>query len=63
MLNTRGWKYRVFLRYLKLFKYLAFAPKRGEFLESYYTLMRYIDDVLDGTRGARFKSVRARKDF
>lgn len=48
MLETRGWKYRAFLRQLKLFKYLAFAPKRGEFLESYYTLMRYIDDVVDG---------------
>jgi len=48
MLETRGWKYRAFLRQLKLFRYLAFAPKRGEFLESYYTLMRYIDDVVDG---------------
>jgi hypothetical protein len=48
MLETRGWKYRAFLRYLKLFKYLAFAPRRGKFLESYYTLMRYIDDVVDG---------------
>ena len=48
MLDTRGWKYRVFLRYLRLFKYFAFAPTRGEFLESYYTLMRYLDDVVDG---------------
>lgn len=48
MLETRGWKYRAFLRYLRLFKYAAFAPARGEFLESYYTLMRYIDDVIDG---------------
>ncbi len=48
MLETRGWKYRSFLRYLRLFKYAAFAPVRGEFLESYYTLMRYIDDVVDG---------------
>jgi len=48
MLETRGWKYREFLRYLKLFKYMAFSPKRGEFLESYYTLMRFIDDVVDG---------------
>ena len=48
MLETRGWKYRAFLRYLRLFKYAAFAPVRGEFLESYYTLMRYIDDVVDG---------------
>lgn len=48
MLKTRGWKYRVFLRYLRFFKYIAFAPIRGEFLESYYVLMRYIDDVVDG---------------
>lgn len=48
MLSTRGWKYRTFLRYLRLFKYLAFAPVRGEFLESYYTLMRYLDDIVDG---------------
>jgi hypothetical protein len=48
MLKTRGWKYRAFLRYLRLFKYVAFAPSRGKFLESYYTLMRYLDDVVDG---------------
>lgn len=48
MLKTRGWKYKAFLRYLRIFKYIAFAPKRGEFLESYYTLMRYLDDVTDG---------------
>jgi len=48
MLETRGWKYRTFLRYLRFFKYAAFARTRGEFLESYYTLMRYLDDVVDG---------------
>jgi len=48
MLETRGWKYKAFLRYLKFFKYFAFAPLRGEFLESYYVLMRYIDDIVDG---------------
>jgi hypothetical protein len=48
MLETRGWKYRVFLRYLCFFKYIALAPTRGEFLESYYTLMRHLDDVVDG---------------
>ncbi len=48
MLRTRGWKYRIFLRYLRLFKYVAFAPVRGAFLESYYTMMRYLDDVVDG---------------
>ncbi|MDP4292401.1 MAG: class 1 isoprenoid biosynthesis enzyme [Bacteroidota bacterium] len=48
MLKKRGWKYKVFLRYLCFFKYAAFAPVRGRFLESYYTLMRYLDDVVDG---------------
>ncbi|MCJ7757934.1 MAG: hypothetical protein MUP24_07270, partial [Gillisia sp.] len=48
MLKTRGWKYRAFLRYLRLFKYAAFAPVRGEFLESYYVLMRFLDDIVDG---------------
>ena len=48
MLATRGWKYRSFLRYLGLFKYLTLDFTRGEFLESYYTLMRYLDDVVDG---------------
>ncbi len=48
MLRTRGWKYRAFLRYLRIFKYVAFAPLRGEFLESFYVLMRYLDDVVDG---------------
>lgn len=48
MLKTRGLKYRSFLWYLRSFKYVAFAPTRGEFLESYYTLMRYLDDVVDG---------------
>jgi len=48
MLETRGWKYRVFLRYLRFFKYISFSKSRGEFLEFYYTLMRYIDDIVDG---------------
>lgn len=48
MLETRGWKYRSFLRYLRLFKYAAFAPTRGTFLESYYVLMRFLDDIVDG---------------
>jgi len=51
MLETRGWKYRSFLRYLRFFKYAALAPTRGEFLESYYALMRYLDDVVDGDIG------------
>lgn len=48
MLKTRGWKYRAFLRYLRFFKYAAAAPVRGEFLESYYVLMRFLDDIVDG---------------
>ena len=48
MLQTRGWKYRAFLRYLRFFKYAAFAPTRGEFLESFYVLMRFLDDIVDG---------------
>lgn len=48
MLQTRGKKYRSFLRYLRFFKFIAFAPYRGAFLESYYVLMRYLDDVVDG---------------
>ena len=48
MLRTRSWKYKAFLRHLRIFKYLAMAPVRGDFLESYYVLMRYLDDVVDG---------------
>lgn len=48
MLKTRGWKYKVFLRYLRIFKYVSFSFNRGEFLEYYYTLMRYLDDIVDG---------------
>jgi len=48
MLDTRSWKYRAFLRYLRFFRYVAFSSTRGEFLESYYTLMRYLDDIVDG---------------
>jgi hypothetical protein len=48
MLATRGEKYKWFLRALRLFKYVSLNPTRGELLESYYVLMRYIDDVVDG---------------
>lgn len=48
MLKTRGWKYRAFLRYLRLFKYVSFSKNRGDFLVYYYTLMRYLDDIVDG---------------
>jgi phytoene/squalene synthetase len=47
MLQTRGKKYRWFLRALRSFKYLPMNPARGEFLESYYTLMRHVDDIVD----------------
>jgi hypothetical protein len=48
MLATRGDKYRWFLRGLRAFKYVSLSHKRGKFLESYYTLMRYVDDIVDG---------------
>ncbi len=48
MLKTRGQKYRVFIRYLGLFRYVSFSKTRGDLLQSYYTLMRYLDDVVDG---------------
>src|SRR3989344_1268615 len=47
MLKTRGSKYKWFLKGLKSFRYLM-GSARGDFLESYYTLMRYVDDVVDG---------------
>ena len=48
MLERSSSKYKSFLRYLRIFKYVAMAPKRGTFLESYYVLMRYLDDIVDG---------------
>ena len=48
MLRTRGSKYKWFLRALRSFKYVSMNPTKGTFLESYYTLMRYVDDVVDG---------------
>ncbi len=47
MLRTRGSKYRWFLRHMKMFRLIAKEPQRAEFLETYYTLMRYIDDIVD----------------
>ncbi|WP_289054888.1 hypothetical protein [Carboxylicivirga marina] len=59
LLKTRAWKYRTFLWYLRIFKYVSFSPTRGAFLESYYTLMRFIDDIVDGDAPlpAKYKSV------
>jgi hypothetical protein len=48
MLQTRSWKYRSFLKFLRFFKYISFSPIRGSFLEYYYVMMRYLDDVVDG---------------
>ena len=48
MLAARGPKYKWFLRALRTFKYASMSPTRGTFLESYYVLMRYIDDIVDG---------------
>lgn len=47
MLRTRGSKYLWFLKYLKLFRLIAKTPERADFLEAYYTLMRYLDDIVD----------------
>lgn len=47
MLRTRGAKYLWFLKYLKLFRLIAKTPERADFLEAYYTLMRYLDDIVD----------------
>ena len=58
MLETRGWKYRSFLRYLRVFKYAAFSWNRGEFLECYYTLMRYLDDIPQLNQCAHFRFTR-----
>src|SRR3989338_11080727 len=48
MIETRGKKYRLFLFCMRSIKYLACQPRRGELLESIYTFMRYLDDVVDG---------------
>jgi len=48
MLKSRRRKYRVFLFFLHLFKFASFSPKRGEFLETYYAIMRLLDDIVDG---------------
>ncbi len=48
MLNTRGDKYKWFIRALRLFKYISTSPAKGTCLESYYILMRHIDDIVDG---------------
>ncbi len=48
LVERNGKKYKSFLRYMRLFKYLSFSPNRGNFLELYYVLMRYLDDIADG---------------
>ena len=48
LLARGAWKYRAFLRYLRLFKYFSMSSVRGNFLETYYVLMRYLDDIVDG---------------
>jgi hypothetical protein len=47
LIRTRGSKYLWFLKYLKLFRLIAKTPERADFLEYYYTLMRYLDDIVD----------------
>lgn len=48
LLRTRGAKYGWFLRYFHIFRFISKTPAKADFLESYYTLMRYLDDVVDG---------------
>jgi hypothetical protein len=48
MLTVRRHKYKWFIRALHSFRYLSMSRDRADFLESYYSLMRYLDDVVDG---------------
>lgn len=48
MVSKKGNKYRFFLRALRSFRYFSQSNIRGELLESYYALMRYVDDIVDG---------------
>jgi phytoene/squalene synthetase len=50
-LKQRGGKYDGMIKGLKAFRFytrLTFQQTRGDLLESYYVLMRYIDDIVDG---------------
>lgn len=40
-------KYQSFLRFLRMYKYVSLSLTRGHLLESYYLVMRSIDDVVD----------------
>lgn len=48
LFKTRGDKYKWFLRSIHSFRYFPGERLRGEFLETYYALMRMIDDIVDG---------------
>ncbi|MEN8251454.1 MAG: class 1 isoprenoid biosynthesis enzyme, partial [Bacteroidota bacterium] len=48
LIERNSQKYKSFLRYLRIFKYVSLSPNRGNFLELYYVLMRYLDDIADG---------------
>lgn len=52
MLATRGTKYVAMilaLRFANLVsRYVYLSPERGELVESFYVMMRYVDDVVDG---------------
>ena len=48
MLSSHKSKYRWFLRTLRTFKYFE-GSTRGELLETYYFLMRHVDDIADGS--------------
>jgi len=47
--STRRDKYKWFFRALRIFRYMPGNKDRGEFLETFYLLMRYIDDIVDGS--------------
>ncbi len=48
MLQRDRKKYYSFLLALKTFRFASMSSVRGSFLENYYFLMRYVDDVVDG---------------
>ncbi len=48
MLERNGPKYKWFIVGIRFFKLLSGSSPRGQFLENYYTAMRYIDDIADG---------------
>ena len=48
MTKMRSRKYWWFLLSLKSFRYFSLSFSKGDLMECYYALMRYIDDIVDG---------------